>query len=215
MKKTAFIYLALLSKLVFCQSENQKIDTVFCSSDNTSYIIFSDKVDLVNIGNQEDYFAQIEDHSIFIKASREGVKPSTMLVKIGGNYFFGMLAFRANNKNFFYPFNKVTTSSGGKENETASENNGNPSKPQTKTSVEETPEPKNSNSPEISQKLDKMAALKTEITTLGFITSYINAAVTAIRNDEKKHFFKNSGRKQKQSSLQTGFYLLSVLSAFS
>lgn len=196
--RVSVLYMLIVSA-IYGQTEGTKPDTIFCTSTNTSYIIFNEKVDLVNIGNPEDYFAQIEDRSVFIKSVKGGVQPSTMLVKSGAEYYFGIVADKANNKTFFYPYKSFT--SGSAENNTTVTNERPDATSEQHTAFHAVKKPdgasnnsstaqKNTTHTDINQKLNKIAGIKTELSTLGFVSTYIDAALTVIRNDEKNTYIK-------------------------
>lgn len=197
--RVSILYM-LIASAIYGQTEGTKPDTIFCTSTNTSYIIFNEKVDLVNIGNPEDYFAQIEDRSVFVKSAKVGVQPSTILVKSGSEYYFGIVADKANNKTFFYPY-KSFTSGSAENNNTAGTNESpdatreqrvaspNIANPDATLSNKSTTQ-KNTPHTDINQNLNKIAGIKTELSTLGFVSTYIDAALTVIRNDEKNTYIK-------------------------
>ena len=150
----------------FLQKNVMSLDTIYCGTENTSYLLFKDKVDLVDIGKPVDYVVQIEENAVFIKSKHNAPSLSTLLVKAGGNFYLGMLNWKSNNTNFFYPINT------------------NPSNPI--QSNQTSPNPSDT----LSRNLGQLAGIDAELTTLGFITPYIEAGVVVIRNDNKYTYLK-------------------------
>ena len=99
MKNRGLLLLLIIGINVFGQS---KPDTILISDQNTAYLIFDGKVDLVNLGRPTDFFAKIEDNSVFIKAKGPESGISTMLVRYQEEYYYAVLKYSGNTDVFFY-----------------------------------------------------------------------------------------------------------------
>jgi hypothetical protein len=62
-------------------------DTIQVSPERTTYLLFNQPVDLVDIGLTQAYVARIEGACVFIKALQAGAAPTTLLVRSGNDYF--------------------------------------------------------------------------------------------------------------------------------
>lgn len=181
--RTKLIVLSFLL-ITAIRAQNKAVDTIYCEVNNTSYLIFADKIDLVDIGATDDYAAKIEDNAVFVKALKENVPASTILVKMGKEFYFGMLKFSKTKKKFFYDFkNSGQPSSASSEAGFSNSNKANSVAPSSNEKVVST-------DPNIKPKMDKLLAVRNEINTLGFISSTIDVAVTVIRNDNSNTYLK-------------------------
>ena len=195
--KRKILYILIFGAINCFFQNNKQVDTIWCTSNNTSYVIFPKKVDLVNVGNPNDYFAQIEERSVFIKAAKDGVKPSTLLFKIGDSYHFGVVAFKGNNKDFFFQSSKVTLTSEPNDetkSEGSSEKTVDPLNLSTKSNnnSEETNVSKSKENEIATSKfqMKKLEEINGELTLLGFVSKFISASVVVIRNDNKNTYLK-------------------------
>ncbi len=168
MKLCRISFLLIWFRIMNAQQMNDKVDTIYCTDSNTSYAIFKDRVELVDIGNPADYASQIEDNSVFVKSLKPNSPASTMLVKTGKDYYFSVLKYQEENKKFFYDFAAV-------ENDKIKGND----KP-TLVSMREL----------VEKKLSRVVAGRNELETMGFITTFIEAEVGVIRNDNQNTYLK-------------------------
>ena len=155
------------------------LDTIYCASSNTTYILFTDKVDLVDVGRPDDFAVKIEDNAVFIKSIRATSTPSTLFIRIGKLNYLGIICFKEDNKKFFYDCIHSMKMASDSLQKSSTPNLGG------KSSFKQYLK-----SPEQAARLNQMESLSTELTTLGFISRYIDVAVTAIRNDEQNTFLK-------------------------
>jgi hypothetical protein len=159
------IILILCINGVIAQVSNWNIDTVYCTLNNTSYVIFKDKVDLVDIGSPDNYVSRIEERSVFIRALKENAGPSTILVKTGKDFYYGIIHYKQQNKIFFYDFNTPASSDPLLVRE------------KSKGSMQ-------------GDNLSQVVNTRNELLSLGFISEFIEAAVTVIRNDDMNTYLK-------------------------
>lgn len=156
-------------------------DTIFCDAKNTSYLIFSEEVSLCDIGYADDYAAQVKGNMVFIKALNEGIQPTTFLIKTGDNIYFGMLKYKTGNQKYYYDFKANKVNSANAEND----NSPKPAQPATDIKSQTI----KSNNP-LKEKTEEFLKIKNELSTLGFISPTLDAAVTVIRNDNNNTFLK-------------------------
>lgn len=157
------------------------LDTVFCTSNNTSYMIFPDSVDLIDIGNPDDFAGQIEDNSVFIKALNPAKESSTILIKMRGEFYYGVLSYKKNNTKFYYDFKKKIKGGSGEESKLV-DNKNIEAKTLSKASIQA--------DKLLEEKVMNFMKIKSEINTLGFISEFIDAGVGVIRNDNDKTLIK-------------------------
>ncbi|MBN8702750.1 MAG: DUF4138 domain-containing protein [Bacteroidetes bacterium] len=173
MKRIVIVLLSLVSHLLLSQN-NKQIDTIYCDSKNTSYLIFYDKVELVDVGNPDNYVAQIEESAIFVKALKPSVEPTTILVKIGKNFHFGiLLGLERNNKNY-YDFTKLN--GGGEEKNTKG--------------IEAANSSEKKNPLDLTAKIETLLATKNEMHTLGSVSKFLETSIPVIRNDKEYTYLK-------------------------
>ncbi len=177
------LFFLLCMEAVLAQVTSCTIDTVYCTDNNTSYLIFKDKVELVDIGSPEDYVSQIEENSIFIRALKTNVPASTMLLKTGKTFYYGIVNYKKDNKRFLYDFSKPSENmeislpkKGSVEEKTSGIDQALVRNSQTNDSL--------------ANKIRGVVKAKNELSSLGFISSFIEAAVTVIRNDNKNTYLK-------------------------
>jgi hypothetical protein len=173
-------------------SQELNMDTIYVNKKNTSYIILPQKIDLVDIGNPQQYAQQFQENSVFLKALAANADFSTILIKCGSDYYFGILKYSDSNKKFMYDF-KVTASLTKKQvmnlkgeavvtRTTIMEGtNG-------AVTTENTADTKDSTG--LAEIVGRFIKIPKEHTTMGFISPFIDAAVTAIRNDKDKTYLK-------------------------
>ncbi len=179
--------MGILSTSIFAQSSKSIPDTIFCDSKNTSYLIFSEDVTLCDIGNPDDYAAQLKGNMVFIKALSEGVQPTTVLIKMGTAIYFGMLKYKTGNEKYYYDY-KLNSSKDDLNtviNQPDKVNSTNKLQPKQEIIVQAT-----ESGTQLKDKVEKFIQIKNELSTLGFISSTLNAAVTIIRNDNSNTFLK-------------------------
>ncbi|WP_224995068.1 DUF4138 domain-containing protein [Cesiribacter sp. SM1] len=81
-------------------------DTVFVSDTETTYLIFPEEVQLVDIGRTGEYFARIEGKSVFLKARSKTSGPTNIFVRFGGAYYTARIAFALVPAQSLYDFSK-------------------------------------------------------------------------------------------------------------
>jgi hypothetical protein len=84
-------------------------DTVFVSDGETTYLIFPEEVQLVDIGRTGEYFARIEGKSVFLKARSKASGPTNIFVRFGGAHYTARLVFALLPAQNLYDFSKQPT----------------------------------------------------------------------------------------------------------
>ncbi len=83
----------------------QKYDTIYVSTESTTYLIFDEPISLFNLGSK-DYEAKADDpHILFIRARTTLAKRSTIVVTHGDEILTAYVAFKTNTQ-AFYDFRK-------------------------------------------------------------------------------------------------------------
>ncbi len=86
-------------------SIGQKYDTIYVSTESTTYLIFDEPISLFNLGSK-DYEAKADDpHILFIRAKTTLAKRSTIVVTHGDEILTAYVAFKMNAQ-AFYDFRK-------------------------------------------------------------------------------------------------------------
>jgi hypothetical protein len=177
----------LLSQIGFSQSGKGSLDTIFCDIQNTSCIVFNEEVSLVDVGNPQQYAAQIKSNLVFIKPQQKDALPTTILIKSGITVYHGTLVYNKTGKPKPYYY-EIKSGSGGEVNINSNSTTG------TKLSPSKDSQKENSSivtiAPELREKMFEFIKIKSEINSLGFISSNVDAAVTVIRNDNTNTFLK-------------------------
>lgn len=168
----AAILLSFNSYFLFSQ------DTIPSSDLNTAYLVFPTTINLIDIGNPNEYYGKIQDKVLLIKAKKPNALMSTLLVRSGDSFFHYMLKFEKEPKTYYFDY------SGKEEKEDLTVNSnitpGNAVEPLT-------PALKLKN---MQNKVDSIVNIKGEYNTLGVLSDYLQAAVTVIRNDKENTYIK-------------------------
>lgn len=168
----AAILLSFNSYFLFSQ------DTIPSSDLNTAYLVFPTTINLIDIGNPNEYYGKIQDKVLLIKAKKPNALMSTLLVRSGDSFFHYMLKFEKEPKTYYFDY------SGKEEKEDPTVNSnvtpGNAVEPLT-------PALKLKN---MQNKVDSIVNIKGEYNTLGVLSDYLQAAVTVIRNDKENTYIK-------------------------
>lgn len=106
-KMRSFYLLILLTVKLSSVFAQIKVDSVFVSTSSTSYLVFKDDIDLVDIGNTAQYVSSIDGKTVFIKAKVQSAAPTTFLVKCGDDYFQGVLCYKETLPRNFYDFRNI------------------------------------------------------------------------------------------------------------
>lgn len=163
-------------------------DTIYVSVDNTVYLTFPDKIELVDIGKYEEYIAEVSNETLIkVKALNGSSKASTIMVKYGSNFKQFFLQVTDKPKKFHYNFGlSINTDNSGNDVTQGNE--------KAKNTVTENTNNNNSNIKDdkkgIKDKCVKVLEVSTEEQTLGFISKFLQAAVTVIRNDKNNTYLK-------------------------
>ena len=171
-----------LGQFGFSQAEKSGLDTVFCDIQNTSYINLPEEVILVDVGNPEQYAAQIKGNLVFVKPVKENVPATTILIKSGATIYHGTLVYNTAGKTKPYYY-EIKSGGKGEVNTIKKETKNNLDKENTPAVISVT-------DTSIKNKIEIFRQLKSEIKTLGFISQNVDAAVTVIRNDENSTYLK-------------------------
>ena len=171
------ICLLLITYTSNIYSQSFQLDTVYCDSKNTSYIVFKEDISFVDIGNPAEYAAQVKGNIVFIKPLKETASATTVLINTLNNTYYGTLMYSTKAKKYFYDLKGAAPASSA------------PATPLSVTSSSPSGNPP-AVDPNIKQKLITFSRIGNEIKTLGIISSTIDLAVTAIRNDNNNTFLK-------------------------
>lgn len=174
------IFFCLLCISVSAQDGRCKLDTILCDTKNTSYVVFKEDVALIDVGNPDDYAVQVKGNIVFIKALRESLPATTVLIKTGKSIYFGMILYKSTNKKYYYDFSQVI------EKEVAGKNSAELISNEVKNTSEQFVTTDN----QLKSQMPEFAKIKSEISTLGFISPSVDAAVTVIRNDNSSTYLK-------------------------
>ena len=106
MRKLFILALLLLNSHSYGQHAiGQKYDTIYVSTESTTYLIFDEPISLFNLGSK-DYEAKADDpHILFIRARTTLAKRSTIVVTHGDEILTAYVAFKMNSQ-AFYDFRK-------------------------------------------------------------------------------------------------------------
>lgn len=106
MRKLFVLALLLLNSHSYGQCTiGQKYDTIYVSTENTTYLIFDEPISLFNLGSK-DYEGKADDpHILFIRARTTLAKRSTIVVTHGDEILTAYIAFKMNSQ-AFYDFRK-------------------------------------------------------------------------------------------------------------
>jgi Domain of unknown function (DUF4138) len=179
------VFVLLLRQFGFTQTEKCGLDTVFCDIQNTSYIILAEEVTLVDVGNPDQYAAQIKGNLVFIKPTKKDVPPTTILIKSGMAIFHGTLVYNKTGKTkpYYYEIKSAAETNTAKKEITNSDakNKSGKENPPAEVTLADT---------SLKSKVESFRKIKSEIKTLGFLSPHVDAAVTVIRNDENNTYLK-------------------------
>src|ERR1035437_3216499 len=109
-----FLFIFSFRQSVFSQTDKSGLDTVFCDIQNTSCINLSEEVTLVDVGNPQQFVAQIKGNLVFVKPVKENILPTTILIKSGKNIYHGTLVYNKTGKT--KPYYYEIKSAGGETN---------------------------------------------------------------------------------------------------
>ena len=164
----------LMGKLpLLCQTSIHTLDTVNCSFQNTSYLIFSEHVDFVDLGKPTSFSVFIEGNALLVKTLKSSPDSSTLFVRSGSQIWEGFVYANKGKRKYFYSF--TNTSSKGKSADSIT----------LALNV-----PKNDSVNLFKDKCHRFSTIKTEHLDLGFVSSSLDAAITVIRNDNKYTYLK-------------------------
>lgn len=190
MKYLELLLLSLFLTPCLLKADNKGLDTIFCDTKNTSYMIFLEDVTLCDVGYVDDYAAQVRGNIVFVKALKENAPATTLLIKSGKEIYFGMLKFKEKNQKYYYDFKNPAVVSAGSTSIKDSIRT-------TKIIKAEEPNPAKANEskvvssdPLLKEKMLEFIKIKNELSTLGFISSSLDVALTVIRNDNNNTFLK-------------------------
>jgi hypothetical protein len=69
------------------------VDTIYVSQAATTYLLFPEEVDMLDLGIGEGYLLKIEGRCVFIKAKDSKAPLTSLLIKYGDTYLLTMLAY--------------------------------------------------------------------------------------------------------------------------
>ena len=159
----------LVGKLpIYGQTSIHSLDTVYCSFQNTSYLIFSQHVDFVDLGKPASFSVFIEGNALLVKTLKSYPDSSTLFIRSGNQIWEGFVYANKTKRKYFYSFTNTST------------------KYKSTDSIGlEVKIPKNDSLNLVKNKCHLFATIKTEHLDLGFVSSCLDAAITVIRNDDK------------------------------
>lgn len=84
-------------------------DTVYISHSTTTYLLFAEEVQLVDIGKDNEYLSRIEGKCVFVKAAKQHTASTSILVQHGEEYFVAHLVYTPLSNKFLYDYRKNTS----------------------------------------------------------------------------------------------------------
>lgn len=165
-------------------------DTVYVTLDNTVYLTFPEKIELVDIGKHEEYAAEVlNENLVTIRALNIGSKTSTIMIKYGKNYkqFFLQVVPRATKFHYDFGINKKYVQT---ENPVIITKEKAIEKTEELEAEVELEDGKKPVPKDILKKCKKMIEIKNEESSLGIFSKFLEAGVTVIRNDKDNTYLK-------------------------
>lgn len=109
--KKIFVYLLLLmaGREVYAYSTSADTatpDTVYVSHKATTYLLFPQEVDMLDISLQDEYYAKIEGKNVFIRAKNDNAPQTNFLIKYGDSYLIGILSYANSPRQYLYDLRK-------------------------------------------------------------------------------------------------------------
>ena len=86
-----------------------RIDTIYVSNTENTYLLFPEKVELVDIGRLGAFAARIEGECVFLKALTSQAVQTSFLVRYGKQYLIGKLVYTESPKKILYDFRGNTS----------------------------------------------------------------------------------------------------------
>ncbi len=192
MKYRVLFLMTFLIGYISAQTNSTGNDTIFCDTKNTSYMVFAEDVSLCDVGYPEDYAAQVKGNIVFVKALKQNIAPTTVLIKTGRDIYFGMLKYKTENKRYYYDFKQsssgertIKPNTNGQEAEATKEKD-----LKSSTIKSETVSRVLSTDTALKAKMLEFIKTKNEIATLGFVSPTLDASVSVIRNDHDNTYLK-------------------------
>lgn len=88
-------YLVLSLFLISFNSFSQKnYDTIYVSYKQTTYLVFPQDVDLVDLSNASQYGSDIDGKTVFIRSKVVGASKCPYLIKCGDDYWKGLIIYK-------------------------------------------------------------------------------------------------------------------------
>ena len=161
-------------------------DTVFVNTSNTVYVTFPQEIKLVDIGNVNDYVGEVSNAKLLKLRSLSSNAPiSSIMVQYGDIFKQFVLKAAPNISKFHYAFGTQSNISTAIEKNSTTNSSleikSNPSQSTADTSQ---------NLIRIKKVLKDVMAIRNEEFDIGFITDFLQAAVTVIRNDKENTYLK-------------------------
>ena len=158
---------------IYGQTSIHSLDTVYCSFQNTSYLIFAEHVDFVDLGKPSSFSVFIEGNALLVKTLKPSSDSSTLFIRSGNQIWEGFVYANKAKRKYFYSFTNTS-----------------PKYKSTDSIALELKLPKNDSLNLVKNKCHLFSAIKTEHLDLGFVSSSLDAAITVIRNDNKYTYLK-------------------------
>ncbi len=181
MKKVSSVFLFYLFFIPLCKAQ----DTVLVSAENTVYVTFPEKILLVDIGKFEDYAGEVSNEKLLkLKALKPNAGISSIMVQYGDVFKQFFLKAVSNPKKFHYDFNTMDN----REKKDAILSNNQSATEEKKKDKEEGRSQRGKK--ELTEKQRRVIETPAEDYTMGFISDFLQAAVTVVRNDKENTYLK-------------------------
>ena len=167
------------------------LDSVFVSHDKTTYLVFDHpfqpNTDFVDLGTT-GFHSKIEGSAVFLKASKKGSSPTTLMIKNGDTYYHGVIGYREHPENMFYDYRGSST-----------DPNSDTPVPEVKSSqvppavIRGSENKKVSSNDElllVEERLETLMNTTVELRTLGVVKDRIILAVTNVMADDNALYLK-------------------------
>lgn len=83
-------------------------DTVYVNSTRSSYLVFDNDVSVVDWGIKTDYAVQVEKNIVFVKATNDKPRETTIFISAGKKIYAGIVKFKPDNNSFLYDLRDKT-----------------------------------------------------------------------------------------------------------
>jgi len=180
----------ILAAIDFGRAQYVSLDTIFVSTDKTTYLVFGTafdpNTDFIDIGTKE-FQSKIEGETVFLKASGTATSPTTLMIKNGNTYYHGIIEYRGSPKKTFHDYRQLESAGNLGNSYKTKFSEADPFK----FSGEMNKGDSNDHKEElITERLEIIMNSQVEIRTLGAVKNRITVALTNVMTDEKVLYIK-------------------------